>query len=67
MIQIPEQAKSKVYWSDYPENYSRESRNRVKKYFSIKYNIPSENINVTYKPIKRNQNGDIIEISFSEF
>lgn len=63
MIQIPEQAKIKVYWSDYPENYSRESRNRVKKYFSIKYNIPSENINVTYKPIKRNQNGDIIEIS----
>lgn len=62
MIHIPEQAKIKVNWSDYPENYSREARNRVKKYFSTKYNVPSENINVTFKPVKRSATGEIIEI-----
>lgn len=61
-IDIPEQAKVKVYWSDYPENYSRESRNRVKKYFSNKYNIPTQNINVVYKPVKRNTHGELVEI-----
>lgn len=61
-VQIPPYAKIKVYWSDYPENYSRESRNRVKKYFSNKYGITPQSVNVVYKPIKRNTNGDIVEI-----
>lgn len=61
-LQIPAQAKIKVYWSDYPENYSRESRNRVKKYFSNKYGIDSQSINVIYKPIKRNTSGEVVEI-----
>tara|TARA_R110000803_G_scaffold74903_3_gene139051 strand:+ start:38364 stop:40745 length:2382 start_codon:yes stop_codon:yes gene_type:complete len=61
-LQIPQHAKIKVYWSDYPENYSRESRTRVKKYFASKYGIDSQSINVVYKPIKRNTSGDIVEI-----
>jgi len=61
-LQIPQNAKIKVYWSDYPENYSRESRTRVKKYFGSKYGIDSQSINVVYKPIKRNTSGDIVEI-----
>ena len=61
-IQVPRYAKIKVYWSDYPENYSRESRTRVKKYFANKYGIDSQSINVVYKPIKRNTSGDIVEI-----
>ena len=30
-IKVNKNGKVKVYWSDSPENYSRESRNRVKK------------------------------------
>ena len=61
-IKVNKNGKVKVYWSDYPENYSRESRNRVKKYFSVKYNIAPQNINVIYKPSKRNSSGDLVEI-----
>ena len=61
-IKVNKNGKVKVYWSDYPENYSRESRNRVKKYFSVKYNIAPQNINVIYKPSKRNSSGELVEI-----
>jgi hypothetical protein len=59
---LPSGAKIRVYWNDTPDNYSKESRDRIKKYFSKKYNISTQNINVTYKPIKRGNNGEIIEI-----
>ena len=61
-LQVPIHAKIKVYWSDYPENYSRESRTRVKKYFATKYGVDSQSINVVYKPIKRNTSGEVVEI-----
>ena len=61
-IKVNKNGKVKVYWSDYPENYSRESRNRVKKYFSVKYGIAPQNINVIYKPSKRNSSGELVEI-----
>ena len=61
-IKVNKNGKVKVYWSDYPENYSRESRNRVKKYFSVKYDIAPQNINVIYKPSKRNSSGELVEI-----
>lgn len=60
---IPQNARIKVYWDDRPENYSRENRNRVQKYFATKYNIDKNRINVVYRPIKVNNNGDVIEIS----
>ena len=62
MIKVNKNGKVKVYWSDYPENYSRESRNRVKKYFSVKYDIAPQNINVIYKPSKKNSSGELVEI-----
>tara|TARA_Y100000389_G_scaffold92205_1_gene88817 strand:+ start:11451 stop:13817 length:2367 start_codon:yes stop_codon:yes gene_type:complete len=61
-IKVNKNGKVKVYWSDYPENYSRESRNRVKKYFSVKYDIAPQNINVIYKPSKRDSSGELVEI-----
>jgi len=61
-IKVNKNGKVKVYWSDYPENYSRESRNRVKKYFSVKYDIAPQNINVIYKPSKKNSSGELVEI-----
>ena len=63
LINIPENARIKVYWNDRPENYSRETRNRVQKYFSTKYNVDRKFINVVYRPTKVSDNGDVIEIS----
>ena len=60
---IPQNARIKVYWDDRPENYSRENRNRVQKYFSTKYDVDKSKINVVYRPIKISDNGDVIEIS----
>jgi hypothetical protein len=62
MVSVPPYAKIKVYWNDVPENYSRESRNRVKKYFSTKYGIPSQSVNVVYRPVKINKSGEVIQI-----
>lgn len=62
VVKIPPYAKIKVYWDDKPENYSKESRNRVKKYFSKKYGIPPQNINVVYRPVKINKDGKLIEV-----
>jgi hypothetical protein len=63
LINIPENARIKVYWDDRPENYSRETRNRVQKYFSTKYNVDRKFINVVYRPVKVGDKGEIIEIS----
>lgn len=60
---IPQNAKIKVYWSDRPENYSRENKNRVQKYFATKYDIDKTRVNIVYRPIKVSENGDVIEIS----
>lgn len=61
-IKIPAGAKIRVYWSDKPENYSKDNRGKIKKYFANKYGVPSNNINVVYKPVKLNKNGELIEI-----
>ena len=62
-IKIPEYAKIKVYWSDKPENYSRQAKIKVKTYFSSKYGVSKNNINVIYKPVKINKAGEVIEIT----
>ena len=62
MIMMPPYAKVKVYWDDKPENYSRESKNRVKSYFSRKYGVNKSNINVVFRPTKVDNNGNVIEI-----
>jgi DNA repair exonuclease SbcCD ATPase subunit len=61
-INIPAGAKIRVYWSDKPENYSKDNRSKIRKYFAKKYGVPSSNINVVYKPVKLNKNGELIEI-----
>ena len=62
VVKVPPYAKIKVYWDDKPENYSRESRSRVKKYFSKKYGIPPQNVNVVYRPVRTNSKGEAVEI-----
>ena len=56
-------SKIKVYWDDRPHNYSKESKIKVRNYFANKYGVNRNNINVIYRPVKFNENGDAIEIT----
>jgi len=62
-IEIPPYAKVKVYWSDKPENYSREGKSRVKSHFAKKYGVARHNINVVFRPVKIDSKGNLIEIT----
>ena len=64
-IVIPEYAKIKVFWDDLPENYSRQAKIKVRNYFSTKYGVSKESINIIYRPIKVGTNGEVIEITGS--
>lgn len=56
-------SKIKVHWSDKPENYSKEAKNRIRNHFASKYGVSKNNINVVYQPVRINDNGDVIEIT----
>ena len=61
-INVPKNAKIKVYWDDTPENYSREAKNRIQKYFAKKYGIDKNNVQVEYRPVRVGKNGKLIQI-----
>ena len=61
-INVPKNAKIKVYWDDMPENYSREAKNRVQRYFAKKYGVDKNNVHVEYRPVKMGKNGKLIQI-----
>ncbi len=56
-------SKVKVEWSDQPHNYSREAKNRIKTYFATKYGVNKNNINVIYRPVRKTDKGDMVEIT----
>lgn len=60
---ISQYSKIKVYWDDQPHNYSREAKNRIKTYFATKYGVNKNNINVIYRPVRKNNKGDMVEIT----
>ncbi len=60
-----EKSKIRVYWDDKPENYSRESKNKIRSYFSKKYGVPSQRINVVFRPVKTSDSGELIKIGDS--
>ncbi len=62
VINLKHNSKVRVIWSDRSENYSREGKNRIQRYFSDKYNVDKQNINVIFTPVKTNKNGDEIKI-----
>ena len=62
-INIPKNAKIKVTWSDKPENYNRETKNKIRHDFAKKYGVDKNNINVIHIPIRVNDKGEIIEIN----
>ena len=61
-IIIPKKAQIKIYWDDFPENNSYEGKKRIKSYFSNKYNISEENINVVFRAKKRDKDGTEVAI-----
>lgn len=62
-IEIPKNSKIRITWSDKPENYNRETKNKIRHDFAKKYGVDKNNINVIHVPIKVNDKGEIIEIS----
>ena len=51
MVNVPKNAQIRVDWQDYPENRTLETINRVKTYFSEKYDIPKTSIKLNFIPI----------------
>jgi DNA repair exonuclease SbcCD ATPase subunit len=60
---ITPSSKIKVYWDDVPQNYSKELENRVQAHFSRKYNVDKKNVKVVYRAVKKDKNGNIVEIT----
>ena len=58
-----EKSKIKVYWDDVPENYSKASEGKIQAFFSKKYLVPKNNIKVVYRPVKRDENGNVVEMT----
>jgi hypothetical protein len=55
--------KIKVDWSDRPENYSKDAKNKIRTYFANKYGVNKNNINVNYHPVKFTDKGEEISIT----
>lgn len=62
-LTVPEYAKLKVFWSDKPENYSKENKLKVRNYFSKKYGVDKSSINVIFRAVKPGKNGEMVEIT----
>ena len=60
---ISAHSKIKVYWDDLPHNYSKDNKIKIRNYFAYKYGVNRNNINVVYRPVKKNAKGDLVEIS----
>jgi hypothetical protein len=62
-LTIPPYSKIKVYWDEKAENYSRAAKNKITNYFATKYGVSKNNINVQYRRVMVNGNGDTIEVT----
>jgi DNA repair exonuclease SbcCD ATPase subunit len=60
--EVSKYSKIKVEWSDRPENYSKDAKNKIKNHFANKYGVNKNNVTVIYKPVKINNNGELIEV-----
>ena len=53
----------RVDWQDYPENRTLETINRIKTYFSEKYNLSKTSIKINFIPILKNTAGKVVDIT----
>ena len=63
LINVSKNSQIRVDWQDYPENRTLETTNRVKTYFSEKYNIPKTSIKLNFIPILKNNAGKVVDLS----
>jgi DNA repair exonuclease SbcCD ATPase subunit len=63
LVEVPKNAQIRVDWQDYPENRTLETTNRVKTYFSEKYDIPKTSIKLNFIPILKNNAGKVVDLS----
>jgi hypothetical protein len=63
LVDVPSKALIRVDWQDYPENRTIDSVNRVKTYFSDKYDVPKTSIKINFIPILKNSAGKVIDLS----
>ena len=63
LIDIPKNSYIRVDWQDYPENRTLETVNRVKTYFSEKYELPKSSIKLNFIPIIKNTAGKVIDLT----
>ena len=63
LVGVPKNAQIRVDWQDYPENRTLETTNRVKTYFSEKYDIPKTSIKLNFIPILKNSAGKVVDLS----
>lgn len=54
--------KVKIYWNDKPENYSRANKLAVRNNFAKKYGVDKDRIDVTYRPVKIDSQGNVIKL-----
>lgn len=62
-IKISPYSKVRVYWDDRPENYSKEAKSKIRNHFAKKYGLNKNNIDVIFRAVKFNENGEAIEIT----
>ena len=62
-VSLSSKSQVKVYWDDRPENNSYEGKQRIKSYFSKKYNIPASSINVIFRAVKNDSTPQLITLS----
>ena len=63
VVSLSSKSQVKVYWDDRPENNSYEGKQRIKSYFSKKYNIPASSINVIFRAVKNDSTPQLITLS----
>ena len=63
LINIPNNSYIRVDWQDYPENRTLETVNKVKTYFSEKYELPKSSIKLNFIPIIKNTAGKVVDIT----
>ena len=63
IINVPINGYIRVDWQDYPENRTLETINRVKTYFSQKYEVPKTSIKINFIPILKNSAGKVVDIT----
>ena len=62
-LKIPAKAKIRVYWEDLPENYTKKGKSDVITHFHKTYGVSRKQINVVFRPIKIDEDGNRIELS----